>query len=193
MISRAFVPLLVGLCLAGCTSDSSPEPPAPTTRWVAPKDTGPRGKAPHAKHRIVAIYPDGTRDLALILSTGDEVMTALSDLARYQSITAARFTAIGAVSEGEVAFFDFARKQYKGMKLVEQLEMVSFTGDIALDKDGKPTVHAHATLGRADGTTLGGHMLGAVAKPTLEVFVTVYPYPLQKRLLAESDTQVIEL
>jgi predicted DNA-binding protein with PD1-like motif len=181
---------LLALCVASCSTDDDALP-SPTSRWVAPKDTGPRGSAPTAKHRVLASYPDGTRDHVVILATGDEVMTALADLAKREAITAARFSAIGAVSEGEVAFFDFSRKQYKGMKLVEQLEMVSLVGDIALDKDGKPTVHAHAVLGRADGSTLGGHLLGAIAKPTLEVFVTTYPQTLQKRLLPESDTQVI--
>lgn len=176
------------LALLGCSHAR-----APSTRWVEPAATGPKGTAPNAKHRVIATYPDGTRELVVILSTGDEILSALAALAKTESITAARFTAIGAVSEGEVAHFDFGRKQYKGLKLVEQLEMVSLIGDIALDKDGKPTVHAHAVLGRSDGSTLGGHLLGAIAKPTLEVFVTVYPQELKKRLLPESATQVIDL
>jgi predicted DNA-binding protein with PD1-like motif len=181
---------LLALLTGGCHAAANK---APTTRWVAPSNTGPSGTAPHATSRVLATHPDGSRELVLILSTGDEILTALADLAKRESITAARFTAIGAVSEGEVAHFDFTRKQYKGLKLVEQLEMVSLIGDIALDKDGKPTVHAHAVLGRSDGTTIGGHLLGAIAKPTLEVFITTYPQALQKQLVPESDTQVIRL
>lgn len=175
--------------LAACGSSDR----APKTRWVEPADTGPQGSAPNMQSRVVATYPDGTRDLVVILSTGDEVLSALAAVAKTESISAAKFHAIGAVSEGEVAHFDFGRKEYKGMKLEEQLEMVSLIGDIALDKDGKPTVHAHATLGRADGSVLGGHLLGAIAKPTLEVFVTVYPTALNKKLLPASETQVIDL
>jgi len=47
---------------------------------------------------------------------------------------------------------------------------------------GKPVVHAHINLAAQDGTLKGGHLFEAIVWPTLEVFVTVEAFPLNKRL-----------
>ena len=58
--------------------------------------------------------------------------------------------------------------------------MLSLVGDIAL-KAGEPQVHVHVVLGKRDGTAHGGHLLNAVARPTLELIVTESPEHLQKK------------
>lgn len=55
-------------------------------------------------------------------------------------------------------------------------------GDIADGEDGAPTLHLHAVLGMRDGSTRGGHLLGATVWPTLEVIVTESPAHLRKRM-----------
>ena len=47
--------------------------------------------------------------------------------------------------------------------------MLSLAGDIALDEDGEPQLHAHVVVGRADGSAHGGPPLEAHVWPTLEV------------------------
>jgi predicted DNA-binding protein with PD1-like motif len=42
---------------------------------------------------------------------------------------------------------------------------------IALE-NGKPKVHAHVVLGKADGTAPGGHLMEATVRPTLEIVTT---------------------
>ncbi len=164
-----------------------------TVRWLSPSEVGPSGTAPGAHHRLVAAHPDGSRDYALILARGDEVLTALADFARDEQVVAAHFAAIGGVRDPEVAWFDLARKQFKAMKLAEQVEVLALTGDIGVDDKGKAAVHAHIALGRSDGCAVGGHHIDAMVSPTLAVFVTTYPQPLPKKSDPDNGIQLFDL
>ena len=44
-----------------------------------------------------------------------------------------------------------------------------------------PSLHLHAVLGKADGSTVGGHLLAAHVRPTLEVILIQPPSYLRKR------------
>lgn len=161
-------------------------------RWISPDQMGPQGQAPGAKLRLVHAAGDGSKTFALILAPGDEVLTALSDFAHEQSVSNAHFVAMGAAREPEVGWFDPVRKQYKILSLDEQVEVLTLAGDIALGESGRPVVHAHGAFGRSDGSAWGGHLLRAIAWPTLEVYVTTYPSPLRKRRHPEFGVQVID-
>jgi DUF296 family protein family protein len=68
--------------------------------------------------------------------------------------------------------FDWEKKGYERIAVREQVEVLAFVGDIAL-QDGKPNLHAHVVLGGRDGNARGGHLLSARVRPTtLEVIVT---------------------
>ena len=47
-------------------------------------------------------------------------------------------------------------------------------------------------LGKRDGSTVGGHLWEAHVNPTLEVFVSVDPVPLKKKLDDETGMKVID-
>jgi predicted DNA-binding protein with PD1-like motif len=140
----------------------------------------------------VGSAPDGTKAYVLILSPGDEILTALTAFANDQKVQAARFTAIGGVHDPEVAWFDEGRKQFKAMTLRSQLEVASFVGDVALGPDGKAVVHAHAVFAGSDGHAWGGHVLSALVSPTFELFITTYPTSLHKRDAPEVGITVID-
>src|SRR5262252_6651796 len=93
------------------------------------------------------------RIYAVVLETGEEVVACLTRFAYSQGLEASQLSAIGAFSRTVLGFFDFARKDYKRITVDEQVELVSLLADIALE-NGKPKLHAHVTLGRADGTAL---------------------------------------
>jgi predicted DNA-binding protein with PD1-like motif len=69
------------------------------------------------------------------------------------------------------------------------LEMGVDIGD--LSSDGKPTLHPHVVVSRADGIAMGGHLLEAHVRPTLEVVLTESPRHLHKRKDAESGLALI--
>lgn len=119
------------------------------------------------------------RTFALVLETGDEVMAALQRFAEEHGLTASRVSAIGAFERAEVGFFEIDRKDYHRIPVDTQVEVLSLSGDIALDA-GKPKLHLHTVLGRRDGSTVGGHLLKATVRPTLEVLLIESPSYLRR-------------
>ncbi len=140
------------------------------------------------RHRVINENP---KTYALIFQTGDELADGLKKFAMQQNLAAASFKAIGALSSVELGWFDWDDKKYHpSVTLHEQLELLSLIGDIAL-LDDKPAVHAHAVVGKKDGTAHGGHLLKAHVRPTCEVIVTESPAHLQKVIDPESGLALI--
>lgn len=132
----------------------------------------------------------GQRTFAVILQTGDEVMTCLSDFVTRERITAAQVSAIGALSDAELLYFDWETKDYRKIPVNEQVEVASLLGDVA-EADGKPALHLHIVIGRRDGSAMAGHLGAAHVRPTLEVIVTESPAHLRKRRDPESGLALI--
>jgi predicted DNA-binding protein with PD1-like motif len=49
--------------------------------------------------------------------------------------------------------------------------LVSFSGGIAPDKNGKPVVHAHVVVALPDGSTKAGHVFEGHIGITMDVFI----------------------
>jgi uncharacterized protein len=135
---------------------------------------------------------DGRRTFVIVLQSGDEAMSEIKSFAHRERLTAAQITAIGALSDAVLGYFDWDRKEYQRLPVQQQAELASFIGDIALGEDGNPSVHAHVVLGRRDGTALAGHLFEAHVRPTLEAIVTESPAHLRKRLDPESGLALID-
>lgn len=155
------------------------------------------------------------RVFALVFDTGDEVIDGLGRFARESGADAAGFTAIGAFSDVTLGYFDLERQDYRRNPLTEQVEVVSLVGDItrseassgdqagSSDQAGSDepgsgdarqrTVHAHVVVARADGTAMGGHLLEAHVRPTLEVVVTESPAHLRRRHDPATGLALIDL
>jgi hypothetical protein len=181
----------LAMAALSCNAPRTPGPDTPNVRWLTPSETAPHGQAPGAQVRLVGTQPNGTKTYLLVLSQGDEVVSALATFAKDHEVVNARFSAIGAVRDPEFAWFDPSRKQYKAMSLHEQMEVLTLSGDIALGVNGQPLVHAHVTLAGSDGRAWGGHLLQATASPTLELYATTYPEPLHKQLDPATDLQLM--
>ncbi len=122
----------------------------------------------------------GERIYVAVLESGDEVSECLSQLAEEESLSGAQITAIGAFRDAILAFFDWETKAYEEIPVSEQVEVLSLNGDIALDEYGRPKLHLHTVLGRRDGSTIGGHLMGGHVRPTLEVMITETPAFLRR-------------
>jgi predicted DNA-binding protein with PD1-like motif len=132
------------------------------------------------------------RTIALVCDRGDEVMAVLQRFAADHNLTASRLTAIGAFERATLGYFDLERKDYDRIPVDEQVEVLSLVGDIALDGN-KPKVHAHVVLGRRDGSTIGGHLLEAHVRPTLELLLVESPSHLRRVCHADSGLALINL
>jgi predicted DNA-binding protein with PD1-like motif len=117
----------------------------------------------------------------LVLEAGDEAASSVERFAVQQGLGAAQVTGIGAFSDAMLGFFDWQEKDYRKIPVREQVEVLSFVGDVAQGPDGKPALHVHVVVGRSDGTAMGGHLLEAHVRPTLEVVLTESPKHLHKR------------
>jgi predicted DNA-binding protein with PD1-like motif len=91
------------------------------------------------------------------------------------------FTGIGAFREATLGYFELERRDYRRIPVREQVELLSLVGNVAL-ADGQPKIHAHVVIGRRDGTALGGHLLDARVRPTLELVVVETPATLRRTL-----------
>ena len=91
------------------------------------------------------------------LAKGEDLLAALSKVAREHSITLGKVQAIGAVSQARVGYYHQTERQYYFLDLVRPLEIASLIGNISV-KDGEPMVHAHVTLSDGDGRAFGGHL-----------------------------------
>ena len=151
----------------------------------------PATRGPHAMQTKLLHEAAGKRTFAVILSTGDEAMRCLQEFAARERLGASQITAIGALSGGKLAFFDWESKTYRPIPVEEQVEVASLVGDIAIGPDGKPSVHVHAVLGRRDGTAMAGHLQEARVRPTLEIIVTESPAHLCKFKDPESGLALI--
>jgi hypothetical protein len=122
----------------------------------------------------------------VIFDPGDEIAKGLKEFAKQQSISAASFKAIGALSSVNLGSFSWETKKYEpSVQLSEQVELLSLIGDVAL-QDEEPAVHAHAIVGRKDGKAYGGYLLSASVRPTCEVVSTESPSSLHKKIDPEA-------
>jgi predicted DNA-binding protein with PD1-like motif len=135
----------------------------------------------------------GQRTFAVILASGEEVMSSIKGFATRERIAAAQITAIGALSDVVLKYFDWEKKEYYDIPVREQVEVASLIGDVALDPQGKPTVHMHLVVGRKDGSAMAGHLGKAHVRPTLEVIIDEQPSYLQKTSDAETGLAFINV
>jgi predicted DNA-binding protein with PD1-like motif len=152
---------------------------AQTPQYLSPSEAGPHGFAPGVQVKQLSDN-NGQRDFAVIFKPGDEPYAGLTQFAADHHIQSAHFTAIGGFHDARLAWFDEDKKMFRVIPIDQQVEVVSLIGDIAL-LDGKPQVHMHCVVALPDGSTRGGHILGAHVSPLLEVFVTADPTPLRKK------------
>ncbi|MBI2526237.1 MAG: DNA-binding protein [Candidatus Rokubacteria bacterium] len=139
-----------------------------------------------------AIQDGPETTFALVFDDGEEVMSGLQAFAQEHGVTGAHFTAIGAFREAVLGFFDLKRKAYDKIAIPEQVEVLALAGNVALH-EGKPKVHAHAVVGKRDGTAHGGHLLRAHVRPTLEVVLVELSRRLQRRTDPKTGLPLLDL
>jgi len=138
------------------------------------------------------LHDRGERTFVIVFDKGDEVVAGLTAFAAREHLRTSHLTAIGALRDVTLGYFDRDRRDYTRIPLAEQVEVLSLLGVITLDGP-KPKLHAHIVVGQADGTARGGHLLEAHVWPTLEVVVEESPRHLQRRIDPETGLALIDL
>jgi hypothetical protein len=142
--------------------------------------------------RSALLLDRGERTFVVVFDKDDEVVETLTRFASRERLRASQVTAIGALRDVVLGYFDRDTREYRRIPLTEQVEVLSLLGVITLDGE-KPKLHAHVVVGRADGSARGGHLLEGHVWPTLEVVVEELPKHLQRRTDPESGLALIDL
>jgi uncharacterized protein len=105
------------------------------------------------------------------LDTGEKIVATLRSLCEREGIGSGFFHGLGAVGEAELGHFNPPTGDYSWTKLSGSYEIVTLYGNITT-VDGKPFIHAHASLGDETFAVRGGHLREAVVSVTCEVTLT---------------------
>ncbi len=126
------------------------------------------------------------------LDRGEEVLGALTSLCQDHAITCASLSGIGAVRDAELGYYDLESLSYLTGTIPGICELVSLNGNVAL-VEGKPFVHAHASLGDRDLGLKGGHLVTATVAVTVEVFLEVGSARLERTFDPEVKLKLLDL
>lgn len=130
--------------------------------------------------------------VVVVFDKGDESADGMRSFAADHGILGGSLTAVGAFQSCTLGYFDRDTKEYAEIEVDEQVEVLSFLGDVGEADDG-PMVHVHVVVGRRDGSTVGGHLLRGVVWPTLEVVIRETPAALRRRHDPETGLTLITL
>lgn len=104
------------------------------------------------------------------LETGEEIVAAVAAFAADRKIDAGTVMGIGAAYGAVLGHFDRATREYQRGTFPDETEILSLSGNLAI-RQGRPFPHLHATLGRRDFSTVGGHLFEARAGATCEIVI----------------------
>ncbi|MBO8179917.1 MAG: DNA-binding protein [Archaeoglobus sp.] len=99
------------------------------------------------------------RSFFLRLDYGKDLVRQLEEFLTDREIHAAKVSAIGAVRNAVIGYYDQEKREYVKRELNEPMEIISLLGNVSL-KDGKPFCHIHVLLGK-NGEVYGGHLFSA--------------------------------
>ena len=143
--SRTLTLALIGaLALSVSVRAQQQQPQAPPQQqplpegYVRPAPPVP-GQAPGMKgDQLMA-----ARTFKVNFSSGDELLSGLTEFAEKNHITSAYITGLGGLVTATLGWGDPPKGAFKKIAVDQKCELVSLTGNISL-RDGKPYVHTHA-------------------------------------------------
>lgn len=129
----------------------------------------------------------------LNLLRGDEVIDTLTRWVEDVKLNGAFFNGLGASSKAVFGFYNTSKAAYEEIQVNEPVEVVSMNGCIAWLDTGKPRVHTHASVSRADGTVVGGHLISMDVASILEIIVIPLDEKLHKTRRPDFEFRTLEL
>ncbi|MFC4249703.1 PPC domain-containing DNA-binding protein [Natribaculum luteum] len=129
-----------------------------------------------------------TREYVARLETGADWRAEIESLADEVEADAAWFTALGAVQDAELWFYDQDDLEYRPIEFDEPLEVASCVGNVSL-LDGERFAHTHVVLSGPDGGAVAGHLNEATVFAG-EVHMRVFEEPLER---AHDETTDLDL
>lgn len=91
------------------------------------------------------------------LDHGSEIVASITALAESLGVEAGIVSGIGALKYAAIGYYDQEAHEYRSIEIDGPVEISSLSGNIST-RDGKPFLHAHATLADSQGMIRGGHL-----------------------------------
>ncbi|MFQ5798173.1 MAG: PPC domain-containing DNA-binding protein [Bacteroidota bacterium] len=104
------------------------------------------------------------------LPNGADLYESIAKFCKDEDIKVGKVTAIGAVKNATVAYYNQRRKKYVTIKSKKQMEILSCFGNVSL-RDGQPFVHVHIALSDERGKAFGGHLMPGTTVFACELFI----------------------
>ena len=128
----------------------------------------------------------------MVLRQGDDIIARIEQLAERENIPSASITGIGFTRDITFGFYDFARKEF-APRTFHDMEIAGMTGSVAW-KDGKPSVHLHASAAGRDFNSVGGHVLKAeVGTGSAEITLITHDKKLERKVDPGLGVNVLQL
>ncbi|MCC6477084.1 DUF296 domain-containing protein [bacterium] len=119
------------------------------------------------------------------LNRGDELPVALVKLAASYGWKSGAISAIGAVSDLALAYYDLPTKSYLSHEVAGIVEVVSMTGNLCI-VDEAPFWHIHIVVADSHGECRGGHLVRCKVALTLECSI----WPSARNISRELDSSL---
>ncbi len=128
----------------------------------------------------------------LRLMRGEPLMAQIAEFALSQKIPSAVVTGLGAIEKVRLGYYNLQTKSYVERLFKEDHELVSLMGNISY-LEGKPIVHAHATISDSEQRAYAGHLFEAHVAVTVEVSLFQTNVPLQRKMDPEVGLNLLDL
>ena len=138
------------------------------------------------------VYQVDGNTIVLVLEQGEDIIEAVTDLAREQNGKFGTVSGIGACDDVELNFYNLETKTYEKKEIKEPLELISLLGNIS-HIDEKPFAHLHATFGTNQYETLSGHLTKAVVSATAEIVITMTILDINRKHNADIGLNLLDL
>lgn len=134
---------------------------------------------------------ESTREFIARMDHGADWRAQIEEFADENEIDAGFFYGLGAVQDAELFFYDQDDQEYHPVEFNEPLEVAACVGNISRLDDGR-FAHTHATLSRADGSTVAGHLNRATTFAG-ELYVRAFDTELVRKRDETTDLDLWEL
>ena len=121
----------------------------------------------------------------LVLDRGEEIVETVTDFLEEREIQGGFVTGIGGLRNITLGYYDLEEKEYLKREFEEVMELGNLAGSVGT-VDGRPFLHAHATVSGPELIAFSGHLFSAEVAITAELIVADFGVDLPR----ETDEEV---
>lgn len=126
------------------------------------------------------------------LNKGEKILETLTAFCKSENLLSGSLSGLGSASEIELGYYALDTKEYHWKKFDGTYEILNMTGNLSL-VDGNPFIHIHSVLSDENYQTFGGHLKEAVAGATVEIFLTLKDYAIERKMDDEIGLKLLDL